>query len=161
MYSDAVDVAKTKYTPTMRYILPCLAIKEEHLQPVQTQVITSILQKLEYSSNLPTEIRYGPEELGGLGLVNLRAELGISTLKYMRDAISFHTEALKLMIQIESGISEPLLEYPGISIPYLTPTWITSVRQFLYQPNLSISLTDTIKIKLHGTYDRCIMNTDA
>ena len=110
----------------MRYILPCLAINEEDLQPVQSQIITSILQKLGYSSKLPTEIRYGPEELGGLGLFDLRTELGISTLKYMRDAIYSQTEAGKLMIlnvkysQIESGLSEPLLEHPGISIPYLS-----------------------------------------
>ena len=111
-----------------------------------------MLQKLGYSSNLPTEIRNGPEELGGPGLFDLRAELGISTLKYMRDDIYSHAEAGKVMIlnvkylQIEAGISEPLLEHPGISIPYLMPTWITSVWQFLFQHNLSTSLADTMKI---------------
>ena len=75
------------YAPAMRYILPCLAIDEEELGNVQTKVATSMLQKLGYPSTLPTEIRYGPVELGGLGLIDLRTELGISTLKYMRDAI--------------------------------------------------------------------------
>jgi hypothetical protein len=89
---------------------------------------------LDTHQKLPTEIRYGPEELGGLGLFDLRIELRISTLKYMRDAIYSHTEAGKLMIlnvkysQIEAGILELLLEHPGITIPYMTPTWITSVR---------------------------------
>ena len=68
--------------------------------------------------------------------------LGISTLKHMRDAIYSHTEAGKLMIlnvkslQIKAGILEPFLEHPGVSIPYITPTWITSARQFLYQRDL-------------------------
>ena len=59
----------------MRYVLPCLAIDEEELGHVQTKVVTSMLQKLGYPSTLPTEIRYGPVELGGLGLIDLRTEL--------------------------------------------------------------------------------------
>ena len=55
-------------------------------------------QKLGYLLKLPTEIRYGPEERGGLGLYDLCAELGSSTLKYTRDAIKSRTEAGKLMI---------------------------------------------------------------
>ncbi|KAI2512440.1 hypothetical protein MHU86_1893 [Fragilaria crotonensis] len=155
------------YAPAMQYVLPCLALDEEEMAPVQTQVITSILQKLGYSSKLPTEIRYGPSELGGLDLMDLRTELGISTIKYMRDSIYSGTEAGKLMLlnlkysQIESGIARPLLEYPGLGIPYLTPTWITSVRQFLFQHNLTISLTDTIEILLRGSFDKCIMDNDA
>ena len=81
-----------------------------------------MLQKLGYSSKLPTEIRDGREELGGLWLFDLHTEFGISTLKYMLDAIYSHTEAGKLMtsnvehLQIESEISKPLLKHPGISI---------------------------------------------
>jgi hypothetical protein len=156
---DIKTYHKTIYTPAMQYILPRLAITKDDLQPVQSQVTISIQQKLRYSSKIPTGIRYGPEELGGLGLFDLHTELGISTLKYMCDAIYSHTEAGKLMIlnvkylQIESGISEALLEHPGISIPHPTPTWITSVWQFLYQHNLSTSLTDKIKIKLRGPYN--------
>ena len=79
-----------------------------------------MLQMLGYLSKLPTEIRYEPEELGGLGLFDLCTEFGISTLKYMHDAIYSHTEAGRLMTlnvkysRIESAISEPLLEHPGI-----------------------------------------------
>ncbi len=36
---------KTMYSPAMRYVLPCLAIDEEELGPVQTQVISAMLQK--------------------------------------------------------------------------------------------------------------------
>jgi hypothetical protein len=129
-----------------------LAIYEEELASVQTKVITSMLQKLRYSSKLPTEIRHGPLELGGLALMDLRTEVGISTIKYMRDSIYSETETGKLMVlnvkysQIEAGISEPLLEHPAILIPYMTPTWTIPIRQFLCQHNLTVSLTDTIKI---------------
>ena len=63
--------------------------------------------------------------------------------------------------QIESGILEPILEHPEILISYLTATWITSIRQFLCQHNTTISLTDTLKIQLRGSNDRCIMDAEA
>ena len=72
----------------------------------------------------------------------------------MHDAIYPLTEAEKLMIlnvkysQIESGISEPIMEHPGISISYLSPTWITSVWHYLFQYNIAISLTDKIMTTL-------------
>ncbi|KAI2505070.1 hypothetical protein MHU86_9346 [Fragilaria crotonensis] len=164
---DLKTFHQTMYAPAMRYVLPCLAIDEEELGHVQTKVVKSMLQKLGYPSTLPTEIRYGPVELGGLGLIDLRTKLGISTLTYMRNAIYSNTEAGKLMImnvkysQIESGILEPILEHPAISISYLTATWITSIRQFLFQHNTTISLTDTLKIQLRGSNDRCIMDAEA
>jgi hypothetical protein len=101
-----------------------------------------------------------------LALLDLQTELGISTLQYMRNTIYKESETGKLMLlnfkysQIEAGISEPLLEHPSIHIPYLTPTWITSVRQFLFNHNLQASLTDTLQIQLRGENDRCIMQLE-
>lgn len=92
----------------MRYVLPALAVDEEELAPIQSKILASMLQKLGYSSKMPVAIRHGPVELGGLALIDLRTELGISNLKYMRDSIFSDTEVGKLMIlnvkysQIES-----------------------------------------------------------
>ena len=97
-YINIKTLHQTMYAPAMPCILRCLAINEEELQLVQTQVVTSMLKKLGYLLKLPIEIRYGPKEVGGLGLVDLCIELGISTLKCMHDAIHSHTEARKLMI---------------------------------------------------------------
>ena len=160
---DIVTFQRTTYGPAMRYVLPALAINEEELAPIQSKILASMLQKLGYSSKLPTEIRHGPVVLGGLALLDLRTELGISTIKYMRDAIYKESETGKLMImnakysQIESGLAEPLLENPGIYIPYLTPTWLTSIRQFLFIHNMKISLTDSLRVQLRGKNDACIM----
>ena len=78
---DIMTFHKTTYAPSMRYVLPTLVLDEEELAPVQSQILASILQKLGYSSKLPTSIRHGPVELGGLNLIDLRTELGISTIK--------------------------------------------------------------------------------
>ena len=120
----------------------------------------------EHALVVPTAIRHGPIELGILALIDLRTELGISNLKYLRVSIYSKTEVDKLMIlnvkysQIESRIKEPRLEHPGISISYLTPTWILSVRQFFSQHNKIITLTDTLNVAIRDQYDCCIMNNE-
>ena len=161
---DIMTFHRTMYTPAMTYVLPALAIDEEILTPIQSKIMPVILQKLGYSSKLPTAIRHGPVELGGLALIDLRTELGISNIKYTQNAIHSNSESGKLMLlnikysQIEAGIQEPLLEHPSICINYLTPTWITSVRQYLYQHNMHISLTDTLQVYIRSKNDQCVMN---
>jgi hypothetical protein len=138
-------------------------VDEEELAKIQSAIIPAMLSKLGFSATTPTEIRHGPTEMGGIDLMDLRTEMGISQLKYFRDSVYADSEAGQMMIlnvkysQLESGISEPIMENPGMNISFLTPTWITSLRQFLYQHNLTISLTETMTVQFRGRYDQCIM----
>jgi hypothetical protein len=149
----------------MRYVLPSLAVDEEELNAVQAKILSATLNKLGHTSKLPTEIRHGPIEMGGLALIDLHTELGISQLKYLRDSIISDSESGKLIImslkysQIEVGVAEPLLEHPSIHLPYLTPTWLTSVRQYLYQHTLTVTITDSLRVILRGQHDQCIMSS--
>lgn len=162
---DVITFHRTTYGPSMRYVLPAISVDEEELSQVQSKILSAILNKLGHSSKLSTEIRHGPIELGGLDLIDLRTEVGISQLKYMRDAIYSESEAGKLITmslkysQIEAGIAEPLLEHPHIRISYLTPTWLLSIRQYLYQHNLTVSITDVLQIHLRSRFDQFIMSS--
>jgi hypothetical protein len=104
----------------MRCVLPALTIDEEELSTVQAKVFASMVNKLGHYSTLPTEIFHGPLEMGGLALLDLRTEIGISQMKYLRDSIFSDSESGKLIImslkysQIEAGISKHLLEHPSI-----------------------------------------------
>jgi hypothetical protein len=108
----------------MRYVLPALAVDEEELNTVQAKILSAMLNKLGHTSTLSQEIRHGPVEMGGLALLDLRTELGISQLKYLCDAIYSDSESGKLIImslkysQIKAGIQEPLLEHPSIFLSY-------------------------------------------
>jgi hypothetical protein len=59
--------------------------------------------------------------------------------------------------QVESGITQPLLEYPDIHLKGLTSTWITSNRQYLHCHNLTITLTEKHVIQLKGKDNPIIM----
>lgn len=158
---------RTMYAPAMLYALPAMATDEENLASVQASMVTTALQKMGAAKTTPTAIRHGPVELGGLNIIDLRTELGISNLKLLRTAIYTDSEVGKLLVmslkytQLEAGISSNLLEQPGTHISYITPTWITSLRQFLFQHNLSVNITDTLRIRYSNQFDCCIMESEA
>ena len=89
---------------------------EEGLGQVQYKVVQSILKKWHVQSTLPTAIRHGPAEFGGLGIYDLRTEAGLEAIKFFRDSIYANPENGKLLrmnlrySRLESGIGQPLLE---------------------------------------------------
>jgi hypothetical protein len=152
------------YDPAMRYSLPAVAVEEEELDSIQAKIIPTIVQKLGLTRNLPTAIRHGPISMGGLGLMDLRTEGGIEMIKYFRHEVYGNTEVGKLLLlqlqasQLESGIPTPLLEDPSVSVPYLTPTWILSMRQFMFNHNLRLTISDILQLPLKGERDQYVMN---
>ncbi len=163
--SDISIFHRTTYVPSMRYGLAAVAIDEEELNKVQSRILPAILQKLNIQSTIPTSIRHGPRELGGIALYDLRTEAGIESLKFLRDALYSNSENGKLIrlnlqySQIEAGIGEDLLQFPTINISYLTPTWILSLRQFLSLHNMSVVVSDAYKINLRRDSDQYIMQS--
>ena len=57
--SDALLFHQTIYVPTMRYSLATLAVDEECLNPIQTRLLPSILQKTGVNRHLPAAICHG------------------------------------------------------------------------------------------------------
>jgi hypothetical protein len=163
---DVITFLRTTYAPAMGYVLPCLAVDEEELQPVQSKIMSAVLQKMGFSSKTPVPLRHGRSDMGGLALYDVRTEMGVAQLKLVRNAIYNNSEVGKMIIislkysQIEAGIRQQLLEHPAINIPYLTPTWITSLRQFLFQHNLTVTITNGLEIHLQGNNNQCIMQPD-
>lgn len=151
----------------MKYSLPAIAVDEEAFSLVQSKIMTTILNGLEVLRHIPTAIRHGPLAMRGLDLLDLRTEAGILAVKLLHDSIFAMSETGKMIhlnlyyySQVESGIGEPLLEVPAIAVSYLTPTWVTSVRHFLYQHSLKIHLTESYEPPLRTKNDPYIMDTE-
>ena len=163
--SDVSIFHRSIYIPSMRYSLAAVAADEESFSSVQSKIMKSILQKLHVSSTIPTSLRHGPPELGGLGLYDLRTEVGIEAIKFLRNSLYSDSEAgnlIRLNIQYsqrEAGVGFHLLEKPSEHISYLTPSWILSIRQYLSNNNMSISVSDIHLDSLHGPRDAYVMNS--
>ncbi|KAI2508454.1 hypothetical protein MHU86_5981 [Fragilaria crotonensis] len=59
-----------------------------------------------------------------------------------------------------AGVGFHLLEKPNHFIPYLTPSWILSVRQFLGNNKMHLQISDLHMDKLHGPTDAYIMQSE-
>lgn len=164
--TDVAIFHRSIYIPSMRYSLAAIAADEESLSFVQTNVIKSRLQKFHISSKIPTSLRHGPTELGGLGLYDLRTEAGIEAIKFLRNSLYSDSEAgnlIRLNLQYsqrEAGVGFHLLEKPTAYISYLTPSWILSIRQFLANNNMSIRVSDVHCDQLKSPTDDFIMSAD-
>ena len=162
--SDAAIFHRSLYIPSMRYSLAAIAADEESLQSVQSKVIKSILQKMHISSTIPTSLRHGPVEMRGLGLYDLRTEAGLEALIFFRNALYTNSEAGNLIglnlqySQRESGVGYHLLSNPTRSIPSLTPSWVLSLRQFLSNHNMYVTVTDVHLDGLKSSTDAYIMD---
>lgn len=98
------------------------------MSSIQSTIIPTILQQLGLSSKLSTATRFGPVELGSLGLIDLRTEGGIEMIKVFRNSIFSNSKTGQLLLlnlqasQVESGLPNLLLEEPTLRISNLTPT---------------------------------------
>ena len=85
-------------------------------------------------------------------------------IKYFRNAIYTQSVVGELLIlqlkcsQLEAGISNPILEEPTIDIPYITPSWIPSMRQYLSNHNITVQVTDSLALRLASKTDEFIMS---
>jgi hypothetical protein len=155
---------KTMYSPSMRYSLPAIATDEEELNEIQTKIVPIMIQKIGASSKTPTVVRHGPLDFGGMDIFDLRTEAGIEAIKYLRNAVYSNTETGKLILinlhrsQQEAGIVKLLLQHPNQHISYLTPTWVTSIRQYLSTHNITMDFTEDLHIPLRRINDNYIMD---
>ena len=147
-FDDVRVFYQSIYTPSIRCVLPTLSIDEKHLEEIQTRSIEALLIRKGFNCHFPRRITHGPQAWGGLGILDIKTEGGLSQIKEFRHALYGDSEPGKLMMyslkysQMESGLGFHLLEDPTVFISWLTPTWIMSLRQFLFAHNITITLTD-------------------
>jgi hypothetical protein len=160
--NDIRTFHKTMCFPSMRYSLAALAVDEEELHFLQTKIVPTMLQRLGASSTTPTVIRHGSTDFAGLDLADLRTELGIEMIKSL--FVTPSMLAMKLILinlghsQQEAGIGPLLFEQPNLYIPYLTTTWLTSVRQYMSRHNITLTFTEKYGLTLQSARDCFIMD---
>ena len=96
--------------------------------------------------------------MGGHGLYDLRTELGMETLKFLRDSLYTDSEAGNLIrinldysSQREAAVDFHLLEKPDRGyISYLTPSWVMSIRQFLGNNKMHLTFPNVHQKVVYG-----------
>jgi hypothetical protein len=152
------------YFRSVGFPLPTLATDEENLDSVQRPAIAPLLQQLGYNRHMPREVVFGPKALGGINLFDLKTAYGVEALLFFQESVfrrdDVGTAALISLqtSQLEAGIQTPLLQDTSVHVPYLTPTWILSIRQFMYNHHLSLQVTESLNLTPTCQEDACIMD---
>jgi hypothetical protein len=144
---EAVVILRSYYRPKFEYPLPTTTMTRQHLHDIEKGPINALLPKLGYNRHFPRAIVHGSIRYGGIGIKSLYFAQGYLQIKMILSTIrnpNNNTNLLKILLrqtQLEAGTSSPILsphKHRGRILTYLTPTWVTSVAEFLHRHNLSM-----------------------
>lgn len=162
--SDTRTAYFTNYIPAMSYSLNLTSINPKILRKTQHLAKIAFLTKMGYNRNMPTAAVFGSPRYGGIGMIDLADQQGVSgcttLLRYLNTSKSNRTADLVRInlnvIQQESGIAESILTNTR-TISYLQPGWITTIRKFLQLINARITNASP-PAQMCRTKDSCIMD---
>jgi hypothetical protein len=161
---DTFIFHRSTYVPAMTYSSCVTTFDPSTLNRIQQKAIAAILEKLGMNQHFPRRVAFGPKELCGLGLLDLSIEQGVRQICHFLDHI-FAQDSIGTMIlielrslQLESGSGSHLLESPFIGFPYLTPCWLTSMRQFMARHCIQLEVAKAKLVPLARTHDRYLMD---
>ena len=161
---DTFIFHRSTYVPAMTYSSCVTTFDPSTLNRIQQKAIAAILEKLGMNQHFPRRVAFGPKELCGLGLLDLSIEQGVRQICHFLDHI-FAQDSIGTMIlielrslQLESGSGSHLLESPSTDLPYLTPCWLTSMRQFMARHSIQLAVAKAKLVPLARTHDRYLMD---
>jgi hypothetical protein len=111
---------------------------------LQKQAIQATLARLGFNRNIYRDIVLGSPLFGGIGLRNLVLEQGIAQLELrLRHVRAGTTQGYLFIIGLSwwnlgIGFTTSLWENTDAHIPYVEPSWYTSLKDFLLLINGSV-----------------------
>ena len=134
----------TFYLTAIRYLLPVTSMLAPDLHRIQSLMTATILNKLGYNRRYPHAVAFAPKHVFGVGLTDLRIEQGLAHVQALLDYIGTDHKVGRVMLislrhlQLEAGVSFDLLCQPRTPLVYLTDSWVTSLRGFCAEYNVSL-----------------------
>jgi hypothetical protein len=150
------------FCPAIRYCLPATTIESSVLSKMQNKVIASIIPKLGFNTKFPRAVVYAPEHFGGLGMLRLDVEQGIthvmSALGHIRaeTLLGQHIMTLLESYQMATGMcGNPLSNI--IHQTHVDAPWLETLREFLHSIQATIRIPSLATINPLRQFDKCIM----
>jgi hypothetical protein len=152
----------TVFNPSLKYVLPATSITPSKLYQAQAPLINIALPRLGYNWKMPRVLTFASKRWGGLGLLNLATEQGVSQCNLLishlraRKYLSNHIIILLESYQITTGmVNNPLEDTTPQT--YVSAPWIDSIRTFLRNSNAQIRLPALQTLSLLRENDHPIM----
>jgi hypothetical protein len=138
-------IYRTVFVPAIKYVFPATTIDAAFLENIQKPIITLVLSRIGFNSHMPREVVFAPIHFGGLGLLDLTVEQGLSQVLFILSQVRGDTTtSATIFILLETyqtvtGIDMNPLEDTG-PCSYVDAPWVHNVRSFLHQCNAKIAL---------------------
>jgi hypothetical protein len=135
------------WLPRLTFGFSSTAMNYRQLDAIHKPMINAMLPKMGYSSKTTRDVVFGPRKYLGIGL---GPEQGVQqTLLFLLKHLRANQKLSTLLrigltwFQLQSGITQPVLECPGLDIPYLEIGWFQSLCQFFcsIQTEIHVELT--------------------
>ena len=153
------------FLPSISYSMPVNMLSPTKLTHLTHKSTQPFLNKVGYSRTTPSDVVYGPKKYGGIGFQDFRVIQGIEQLytftKHYRSTHSTAGLMAKIALawtQHNSGSLYPILQYPSINLPYLESKWFASLRLFLAEADISLTLTKTYVYPIQRQHDLHLMD---
>lgn len=160
---DARQGYTTVFTPSIKYALPVSSIPQSKLDQIQRPTTNAVLSRLGYNPHMPRAVVFAAKTKGGIGLLNLSTEQGVSQVQllmsHVRSKSYLHNTILILLetYQLVAGIpTSPLLDTSPRH--YVDSKWLSSIRQFLHTTDATINIPNITNLIRNRTNDVPIMD---
>jgi hypothetical protein len=136
------------YLPAMRYSLSITSINQMDFETVQRKATGALLSIMGFNRNMPREVVFSSKLYQGLSLKHLYDAQGVDGTRLLLQELNSESDTGNLLratidvIQIEAGISTPILE-DNRPLAYIEWGWIPSIRDFLHHIKAEISNAST------------------
>ena len=161
---EAYVAYRACWAPAIGYSLGTTTLSQKQLEAIQTSATGSFLSKMGFNRHFLRSVVFGPSELGGIALCHIPTEQGIHQILYILEHVYNTTIAGQLIMmavqytQLEAGTKALILTDTNPDISYVTASWVTSVRDFLRNNQISLEFSESWNCNLSRQGDGFLMD---
>lgn len=150
--------------PKLTYALHLSSFSPSQCGQIDTIIRQKIIPRMRLNRHFPSAVLYGPIELGGLDFMEVRTLQLTTQVSYVLKQLRWDkTVANDIIVtldtlQLASGLSQPLMEYPSTPISYIGASYFLHIREQLAEINASLWIEDVWKPQPHREHDEFIMD---
>ena len=151
--------------PALKYKLISMTLTEKQWESTQKLLDPNLLHFFGFAKTTARVVLHSSFNLAGLNIHHLYQLQGFEKLKLflwhlrMQDTTGKLIQISKENTQLETGLSKPFLELKHSKYSYLTtPTWVTSIWEYVEACKVKIKAVDEIFYELPRQGDKFIMD---
>ncbi|OEU18182.1 hypothetical protein FRACYDRAFT_236453 [Fragilariopsis cylindrus CCMP1102] len=149
------------FQSSVGYPLSMCHLSQTQLHDLQKKYIPTLMNKLRIARTHAHVLVFGPRSYGGIGCNDLRIEQGLDAIQNLIRQLrtpGYGKQVATIFLrtfQHASGLSKPLLQYPGIRAPHLEGHYYVHIRRFLAKHRASLEIEcipESIDERIGDTY---------